>query len=538
VADGLDLARTVVLPVSTLARTIRTSPSAQDVRDVRDGIRSRHDDAAWAQAVRPIHNDLRRAARDALVGRVLHLENPDPDLVVDEVTGGFTSADQLYEKLLIDVQMDPCMTTSRIAQAISTVQLFVARLLLNLEPEVPPESVDPQRWEAMKRYRIWEANRKVFLFPENWLDPDLRDDKSPFFREIESELLQSDITDQAAATALGHYLERLDEVANLEVAGMHIDERTAAGTGVPDPVVHVIGRTSGAKRAYFHRILDGTWRPWERVNVDISDDPVLPVIWKGRFLLFWLKVSKQPDHRQPGPFTESVAPDVRLGNLAIRDLALNVKATLTVSLFWSEYYNGRWQSPRTSDPDRPVDLGAQFNVIGDPLLLRLASDIEDDNIGVRDSLGIVVLNPSPGGTGNSHFRLYTTHSLPVRKQDDTAGSPGFPADRQFSTVGPFVVSYRDDPFHELTVLRASQSPYRAIGPMHRLTDPHRAPFFFQDSRHVFYVHPDPTDPPPLRRRAFGVFPGSLAAPLTFPGSLDASLTFPGQAAISGPIITT
>jgi hypothetical protein len=29
----------------------------------------------------------------------------------------------------------------------------------------------------MKRYRIWEANRKIFLFPENWLEPEFRDDR-------------------------------------------------------------------------------------------------------------------------------------------------------------------------------------------------------------------------------------------------------------------------------------------------------------------------------------------------------------------------
>ena len=50
----------------------------------------------------------------------------------------------------------------------------------------------------MKRYRVWQANREVFLWPENWLDPELRDDQSPFFKEAMSELLQSDITDDAA----------------------------------------------------------------------------------------------------------------------------------------------------------------------------------------------------------------------------------------------------------------------------------------------------------------------------------------------------
>ena len=180
----------------------------------------------------------------------------------------------------------------------------------------------------------------------------------------------------------------------------------------------------------------------------------------------------------------------------------------------AEFYNDRWQPPRTSDPDRPIDLGPTFSVIGDPLALGLASDTTTASTGGRESLGIIVLNPSPGGTGNTHFRLYTTHSLPVRAQDDTAGSPGFPVDRQFSGAGPFVVSYSDDPFHQLTVLHASPSPYRAVGPMHRLQNPHHAPFFFQDSMNVFYVHPNPLDG--VTPHAFGVFPRPVAALAAFP----------------------
>jgi SpoVK/Ycf46/Vps4 family AAA+-type ATPase len=26
-------------------------------------------------------------------------------------------------------------------------------------------------WSWLKRYRVWEANRKVFLYPDNWLEP-------------------------------------------------------------------------------------------------------------------------------------------------------------------------------------------------------------------------------------------------------------------------------------------------------------------------------------------------------------------------------
>jgi SpoVK/Ycf46/Vps4 family AAA+-type ATPase len=29
-------------------------------------------------------------------------------------------------------------------------------------------------WEWRKNYRVWDANRKIFLYPENWIEPDLR----------------------------------------------------------------------------------------------------------------------------------------------------------------------------------------------------------------------------------------------------------------------------------------------------------------------------------------------------------------------------
>lgn len=29
-------------------------------------------------------------------------------------------------------------------------------------------------WEWMENYLVWEANRKVFLYPENWLEPELQ----------------------------------------------------------------------------------------------------------------------------------------------------------------------------------------------------------------------------------------------------------------------------------------------------------------------------------------------------------------------------
>ncbi len=59
-----------------------------------------------------------------------------------------------------------------------------------------------ERWNWMQHYRVCEANRKVFLYPENWIDPSLRDNKSQLSRELESELLQKDVSKDTVSEAL------------------------------------------------------------------------------------------------------------------------------------------------------------------------------------------------------------------------------------------------------------------------------------------------------------------------------------------------
>jgi hypothetical protein len=36
-------------------------------------------------------------------------------------------------------------------------------------------------WNVLKRYRTWQANRRTFLYPENSIEPEQRDDKEPQF---------------------------------------------------------------------------------------------------------------------------------------------------------------------------------------------------------------------------------------------------------------------------------------------------------------------------------------------------------------------
>jgi len=35
----------------------------------------------------------------------------------------------------------------------------------------------PERWVWTRSYRLWEAIRRIFLYPEDWLQPEQRDDQ-------------------------------------------------------------------------------------------------------------------------------------------------------------------------------------------------------------------------------------------------------------------------------------------------------------------------------------------------------------------------
>jgi hypothetical protein len=309
--------------------------------------------AAWRESMQSVSDAVRNVRRDALVAYILNHDAPSPEI---------ETADQLYEYFLVDVQMDACMQTSRIRLALSTVQLFVQRCLLNLEPEVSPSSINAAHWAWMRRYRVWEANRKVFLYPENWLEPELRDGKSPFFRDLESELLKADITQDLAETAYLHYLRKLDDVAHLEIAGAYLEEKTPGTTD--DDILHVIGRTLGSTREHWYRRYEyGYWTPWEKIGLNIEGDVVVPVVWKKRLFVFWLTaiVEAKGD------------PSKSPQEIADKAWSLAARVDATVTLHRGEYYRGTWQSPRSTET--PTSLTWSSLSSFDPRLIRCLTTV-------------------------------------------------------------------------------------------------------------------------------------------------------------------
>ncbi len=298
-------------------------------RDVTEVVKARFEAEAWQGVAQPIFDKLRRRQRDALVAYVMQQQ-------------GFARMEQLYEYFLIDPGMEPVVQTSRIRLAIGSVQLFIQRCLLNMEPKVHPSVITAKQWEWMKRYRVWEANRKIFLFPENWLEPEFRDDKTHLFSELEGTLLQGDVSGDMVEDAFLNYLKKLDELARLDIVAMHVEEKTDATA--TQRVLHVIGRTYSQPHKYFYRrCANQMWTPWEPVSAEIEGDHLAPVVWRDRLYLFWLTFLEKP---QDQPLDDLAADQSKTpAGVTFSDLkGVVAKKTVEVQLYWSEYLGGKWST--------------------------------------------------------------------------------------------------------------------------------------------------------------------------------------------------
>jgi Tc toxin complex TcA C-terminal TcB-binding domain/Neuraminidase-like domain/Salmonella virulence plasmid 28.1kDa A protein/Putative peptidoglycan binding domain len=297
--------------------------------DVKGLVRATLSDTQWLEKAKALNDPLREKQRAGLVSYLMLRRDA-------------RNADDLYDDFLVDVEMSPCMMTTRIKQAIGSIQLFIQRSLMNLESDVALTTKEARQWaEWRKQYRVWEANRKILLYPENWIEPELRDGKSVFFEELESELLQGEVTMETAETALQHYLEKLHEVARLEIVGMYQQQEFGPKGETELDVRHVIGRTFSAPHVHYYRrqIDSASWTAWEKVEADIQGDHLIPVIWNRRLYLFWpifTVKQKEKEVKVPAPGSTMEKGEKEL----------------EIQLAWTEYKNGKWSAKKLATPFR------------------------------------------------------------------------------------------------------------------------------------------------------------------------------------------
>jgi hypothetical protein len=348
IIDALEMQHLLPASMAALAKValaLSTASGQQDANEIIRIVKSQYDDKQWLDVIKPVNDVLRIERRDAMVAYLI--ANPPA-----AYTNSWRTINDLFETLMLDVEISPCMSTTRVLMGINTIQLWIDRVLLGLEKRLVSGTLlrldkdSKRQWDSWrKRYRVWEANRKIFIYPENWIEPELRDGKTPLFVELEKFLKQHEVTEENVEAAYTTYLERLDELAHLDIVGIYREtNQTNYSSFVYDAdvtkrdTIHAFGRTPAHPHIFYYRKrVAEEWTPWEKMDVQIDGDHFVPTMWRGRLRLYWLTFMKEQVSDTASKLRNSKA-----------DFVTPPSTRYKINLAWTEYKNDRWTAKQVS----------------------------------------------------------------------------------------------------------------------------------------------------------------------------------------------
>jgi hypothetical protein len=156
----------------------------QDRRDWQDMLQTRIDQEsssieALRNAISAVEEAVLPTLRDALI--------QSSDAMGDKLE---EQAEWITNRLLIDAKAGGCQVTTRVEQAIETLQTLLFDLrtgqlkqLLSTQLSLIPDNFD-EEWKWIGSYATWRSAMFVTLYPENILQPSLLKYKTPAFEKL------------------------------------------------------------------------------------------------------------------------------------------------------------------------------------------------------------------------------------------------------------------------------------------------------------------------------------------------------------------
>ncbi|MGX5794898.1 Tc toxin subunit A-related protein [Pseudomonas sp. E2-15] len=247
---------------------------------------------------------LNEAWRDAMLSYYLaHCISPS-------LKDSLRTPNDLYDYWLLDAQVSQAVPTSPVASAITSLQHYINRIHLGLEPGYETLGMSPHEtlaWQnSLHTYPLWSASQQLRYHPQNFLDPTLREDKSENFEQLENELSQHRIQPATVQNAVQGYLSRFEEVASIQTLNGYIDGNVKQW----DTSTYYFVGKSTTDELYYWRSLDLSkrssvkaeapaplaWADWKPINLTFpADTPahsVRPVMFNHRLFIVWAESIK------------------------------------------------------------------------------------------------------------------------------------------------------------------------------------------------------------------------------------------------------
>ncbi|ERT13745.1 neuraminidase-like domain-containing protein [Photorhabdus temperata] len=211
--------------------------------------------------------------------------------------------DELYSYLLIDNQVNAEVKTSRVAEAMASIQLYVNRCLQQSSREGSIKTAALSRsfikeWEIYnRRYSTWAGVSQLTYFPENYVNPTQRIGQTKMMDTLLQSINQSQLSTDTVEDAFKAYLTEFEQVANLSIVSAYHD-----ALNLDSGLTYFVGKNQDATPAYYWRSVDHdqfkegvfpatAWKEWKEITCAVTPiaDLIRPVMFNTRLHLMWLE---------------------------------------------------------------------------------------------------------------------------------------------------------------------------------------------------------------------------------------------------------
>ena len=247
---------------------------------------------------------LNERQRDALLS--YYLGQYVPASGNDDLVNLVQTPEDVYEYLLIDPLVSNAVPTSRVAQAMSSIQQYINGITMNMEPGYQTQFLDQDNitnWkDGLSQYDIWAGEVELDTYPENYIDPTLRQSQTAYFKDLITDLNQNTINSDTAQQAVMSYLNKFEQVANLTIVSGYLDS-TDQTTGI----YYFLGKSTTSPVQYYWRSFDmdlnvdnvassSAWSEWYPMNTAINEESLQGIprltYFNNRLYLFWFERTK------------------------------------------------------------------------------------------------------------------------------------------------------------------------------------------------------------------------------------------------------
>ncbi|KAA1187623.1 neuraminidase-like domain-containing protein [Photorhabdus heterorhabditis] len=265
--------------------------------------------------------------------------------------------DDLYQYLLIDNQVSAAIKTTRIAEAIASIQLYINQALKNIEENTVQNVTSRQffaDWDKYnKRYSTWASVSKLAYYPENYIDPTMRIGQTKMMDTLLQSVSQSQLNTDTVEDAFNSYLTSFEQVANLEIVSAYHDNINS-----DQGLTYFIGHSKTEVNQYYWRSVDhnkfsngkfaaNAWSEWYKIDCPIHpyQNTIRPVVYQSRLYITWLEQKK-------------IAKQEKNGQKTIQEYYYELKLAHI-------RYDGTWNTPITFDVNSKIsDLKLANKALG------------------------------------------------------------------------------------------------------------------------------------------------------------------------------